>query len=95
MEGLLSSATSEARPIWGARAEKEVDGKKTNVTVATVQSVPEIEAALKEDHEATLAYIRTPVGKTSAPLYSYFALVADDPSVQIVTNAQTGTSRTC
>ncbi|MDA4805304.1 5'-nucleotidase C-terminal domain-containing protein, partial [Enterobacter hormaechei] len=45
--------------------------------------------AAKADHEATLAYVRRPVGKTSAPLYSYFALVADDPSVQIVSNAQT------
>ena len=36
-----------------------------------------------------LTYVRTPVGKTSAPLYSYFALVADDPSVQIVIQAQT------
>ena len=44
---------------------------------------------LKVEHEATLAYIRRPVGKTSAPLYSYFALVADDPSVQIVSQAQT------
>jgi 2',3'-cyclic-nucleotide 2'-phosphodiesterase / 3'-nucleotidase len=32
--------------------------------------------------------VRRPVGKTSAPLYSYFALVADDPSVQIVSQAQ-------
>jgi 2',3'-cyclic-nucleotide 2'-phosphodiesterase/3'-nucleotidase len=29
-----------------------------------------------------------PVGETSAPLHSYFALVADDPSVQIVSQAQ-------
>ncbi|MGI9355561.1 MAG: 5'-nucleotidase C-terminal domain-containing protein, partial [Rhizobiaceae bacterium] len=28
------------------------------------------------------------VGKTSAPLFSYFALVADDPSIQIVSQAQ-------
>lgn len=82
------SATSEARPIW-KREEKEVDGKKTNVTVATVASVPAVEEAVKADHEATLAYVRRPVGKTSAPLYSYFALVADDPSVQIVSQAQT------
>ena len=27
-------------------------------------------------------------GRTAAPLYSYFALVADDPSVQIVSQAQ-------
>ena len=39
---------------------------------------------MKAEHEATLAYVRRPVGKTSAPLHSYFALVADDPSVQIV-----------
>ncbi len=82
------SATSEARPIW-KREEKEVDGKKTNVTVATVASTASVEEAVKADHEATLAYVRRPVGKTSAPLYSYFALVADDPSVQIVSQAQT------
>ena len=43
---------------------------------------------MRPEHEATLAYVRRPVGKTSAPINSYFALVADDPSVQIVSNAQ-------
>ena len=33
--------------------------------------------------------VATAVGMTDAPLHSYFALVADDPSVQIVSNAQT------
>ena len=74
------SATSEARPIF-----ERVDNKNKAV-VADVQKVVD---AVKEDHEATLAYVRRPVGKTSAPLYSYFALVADDPSVQIVSQAQT------
>jgi len=74
------SATSEARPIY-----ERVD--KANKP--TVEDDPRIVDALKEDHEATLAYVRRPVGKTSAPLYSYFALVADDPSVQIVSQAQT------
>jgi 2',3'-cyclic-nucleotide 2'-phosphodiesterase/3'-nucleotidase len=54
-----------------------------------VESKADVEAAVKDEHEATLKYVRTPVGKTSAPLYSYFALVADDPSVQIVSQAQT------
>ena len=74
------SATSEARPIYERK-----DGK----IVATVGDYEKIDDALKADHEATLAYVRRPVGKTAAPLYSYFALVADDPSVQIVSNAQT------
>ncbi|MEZ5804590.1 MAG: bifunctional 2',3'-cyclic-nucleotide 2'-phosphodiesterase/3'-nucleotidase, partial [Rhizobiaceae bacterium] len=74
------SATSEARPIY-----ERIDNKNK----ALVGDVETIVAALKPDHEATLAYVRRPVGKTSAPLYSYFALVADDPSVQIVSQAQT------
>ncbi|MEI2301084.1 bifunctional 2',3'-cyclic-nucleotide 2'-phosphodiesterase/3'-nucleotidase [Ensifer sp. MJa1] len=74
------SSTSEARPIY-RREEKKV--------IAEVADKPQVLAAAQKDHEATLAYVRTPVGKTSAPLYSYFALVADDPSVQIVSQAQT------
>ena len=40
------------------------------------------------EHAQTLAYVRDKVAVSSAPIYSYFALVADDPSVQIVANAQ-------
>ncbi|MED1783642.1 bifunctional 2',3'-cyclic-nucleotide 2'-phosphodiesterase/3'-nucleotidase [Brevibacillus fortis] len=44
--------------------------------------------AVKEDHDKTVEWVRSAVGKTSSPIYSYFALVQDDPSIQIVTNAQ-------
>jgi 2',3'-cyclic-nucleotide 2'-phosphodiesterase / 3'-nucleotidase len=44
--------------------------------------------AIKEDHDATVEWVRSAVGTTTAPINSYFALVEDDPSVQIVTNAQ-------
>ncbi|MEF2072452.1 bifunctional 2',3'-cyclic-nucleotide 2'-phosphodiesterase/3'-nucleotidase [Consotaella sp. CSK11QG-6] len=70
----------ELRPIYD-RIEKEI--------VPTVESDDKVLAPVEADHEATLAYVRTPVGETAAPLYSYFALVADDPSVQIVNQAQT------
>lgn len=53
-----------------------------------VDADPDIVNAVKEDHEDTLAYIRGPVGRTTAPINSWFALVQDDPSIQIVTNAQ-------
>jgi 2',3'-cyclic-nucleotide 2'-phosphodiesterase/3'-nucleotidase len=72
--------TSEARPIYHRDEKKKV--------VADVADKKDVIDAAKAEHEATLAYVRTPVGKTSAPLYSYFALVADDPSVQIVSQAQ-------
>ena len=77
----IVDSTSEARPIYHRDANRKI--------VADVADKPEVTAAAKAEHEATLAYVRRPVGKTSAPLYSYFALVADDPSVQIVSNAQT------
>lgn len=73
--------TTEARPIYHRDDNRKV--------IADATDKPEIVAAVKAEHEATLAYVRRPVGKTSAPLYSYFALVADDPSVQIVSIAQT------
>ncbi|WP_026614137.1 bifunctional 2',3'-cyclic-nucleotide 2'-phosphodiesterase/3'-nucleotidase [Ensifer aridi] len=79
-EWRVIGSTSEARPIFRR------DGKKV---IAEVGDKPEVLAAAQKDHDATLAYVRTPVGRTSAPLYSYFALVADDPSVQIVSQAQT------
>lgn len=47
-----------------------------------------IKEIAKEAHEGTVKYVRQQVGTTSAPITSYFALVKDDPSVQIVNNAQ-------
>jgi 2',3'-cyclic-nucleotide 2'-phosphodiesterase/3'-nucleotidase len=70
----------ETRPISKRNEDRSVS--------ALVESVPEVLESVAAEHEATLAYIRRAVGKTSAPLHSYFALVADDPSVQIVSIAQ-------
>ncbi|ETT44722.1 bifunctional 2',3'-cyclic nucleotide 2'-phosphodiesterase/3'-nucleotidase precursor protein [Paenibacillus sp. FSL R7-269] len=39
-------------------------------------------------HQATIDYVNQPLGKTTAPMNSYFAMVQDDPTVQIVTYAQ-------
>ena len=75
------SHTSEARPIYKRNEDRSI--------TALVDSVPAVLASVQTDHDETLAYVRRAVGKTDAPLHSYFALVADDPSVQIVSNAQT------
>ncbi|MBM3605667.1 MAG: bifunctional 2',3'-cyclic-nucleotide 2'-phosphodiesterase/3'-nucleotidase [Alphaproteobacteria bacterium] len=70
----------EARPIYERDAENQI--------VPLVESVAAVEEATAAEHQQTLDYVRRPVGQTTAPLYSYFAMVADDPSVQIVSNAQ-------
>ena len=43
----------------------------------------------RREHEGTLAYVRRPVARSTARIHSYFALVQDDPSVQLVARAQT------
>lgn len=70
----------ETRPI----SRREEDRSITPL----VESVEPVLASVQDIHDQTLAYVRRAVGKTNAPLHSYFALVADDPSVQIVSNAQ-------
>lgn len=52
------------------------------------EAKPEIITIAKESHEATIKYVRKQVGTTTAPITSYFALVKDDPSIQIVNKAQ-------
>ena len=76
----IASFESSTRPISKRNADNE--------TVPLVESVRSVLDATEEAHEETLAYVRRSVGQTDAPLYSYFALVADDPSVQIVADAQ-------
>ena len=76
---IVTSAT-ETRPISQRNEDRSV--------TPLVDSVQKVLDATEQDHEETLAYVRRAVGKTAAPLHSYFALVADDPSVQIVSNAQ-------
>ncbi|MGR3622217.1 bifunctional 2',3'-cyclic-nucleotide 2'-phosphodiesterase/3'-nucleotidase [Pseudophaeobacter sp.] len=71
---------TEARPISRRNEDRSI--------TALVESDPQVLASVAQEHEETLAYVRRAVGKTDAPLHSYFALVADDPSVQIVSIAQ-------
>ena len=74
----MTDSQSEARPIFDAENEK-----------ALVDADPEIVDAVAEAHQGTLDYIRSEVAETEAPITSYFAQVLDDPSVQLVNQAQT------
>lgn len=75
----------DPKPIFERTADRKI--------VPKAQAEPAILATVKTDHEATLVYMREPVGATSAPITSFFALVADDPSVQIVADAQIAYAR--
>lgn len=79
-EWRVVNSSVETRPISKRNEDRSV--------TALVESDQSVLDATAQDHEETLAYVRRAVGKTAAPLHSYFALVADDPSVQIVSIAQ-------
>ncbi len=74
---LVKDSESELRAIFD---------KTTKTSLAEPDTA--VLEAVKEAHEETIKYIRQPVGTTTADIHSYFALAQDDPSIQIVTNAQ-------
>lgn len=76
----VSSAKSESRQIF----KRNEAGKK----VATVEADKRIQAAVAADHNGTLDFVNAPIGKATNDMYSYLTLVQDDPTVQIVSNAQ-------
>ncbi len=57
--------------------------------VALVDSDPPIVRATSADHARALAFIRQPIGTTARPLHSYFAQVAPDSTLRLVSDAQT------
>lgn len=65
------------RPVFDRAARKPL-----------VAPDPRIAGWVRAEHEATIAAMRAPVATTRTPIQSYFAQVADDPSVQIVADAQ-------
>ncbi|MBO9474690.1 bifunctional 2',3'-cyclic-nucleotide 2'-phosphodiesterase/3'-nucleotidase [Shimia sp. R10_1] len=79
-EWRIVSHSTEARPISKRNEDRSI--------TALVESQQNVLKSVQKEHDETLAYVRRAVGKTDAPLHSYFALVADDPSVQIVSIAQ-------
>jgi 2',3'-cyclic-nucleotide 2'-phosphodiesterase / 3'-nucleotidase len=70
----------EVRPI----ARRDADGR----TIAVVESDAAVLEAAKPAHEATLRYIRTPIGRLGTRLQTYFALIGDSSTVNLINAAQ-------
>ena len=72
-----ADARAELRPVFDRSARK-----------ALVEPDPTIAALVRSEHEGTLASMRATVAQSLSPIHSFFAQVADDPSVQLVSLAQ-------
>ncbi|SEF93131.1 2',3'-cyclic-nucleotide 2'-phosphodiesterase / 3'-nucleotidase [Bacillus sp. ok061] len=89
--GIIDMQLKKVNGTW----EVQKDQSKPQLRpIANSKGTPLVESdqklvnEIKDEHQATIDYVNTPVGETKAPINSYFSLVQDDPSVQIVTNAQ-------
>ncbi|EGP4643370.1 2',3'-cyclic-nucleotide 2'-phosphodiesterase [Escherichia coli] len=73
----VTQAKAEARPIYDIANKKSLAAEDSKLV-----------ETLKADHDATRQFVSKPIGKSADNMYSYLALVQDDPTVQVVNNAQ-------
>ncbi|WP_050616742.1 bifunctional 2',3'-cyclic-nucleotide 2'-phosphodiesterase/3'-nucleotidase [Bacillus testis] len=88
--GLIDLTLQQVDGKW-----KVVDSKSSTKQIydnAAKKPVAEVDSALAEsikaDSDEVIAYTNGKLGTTTAPIHSYFGLVQDDPSIQVVTAAQ-------
>ncbi|MDY0929214.1 bifunctional 2',3'-cyclic-nucleotide 2'-phosphodiesterase/3'-nucleotidase [Enterobacter sp. CFBP8995] len=73
----IAQGKAEARPIYDSAAKKSLAAEDADLV-----------KVLEQDHRATREFVAKPIGKSADVMYSYLSLVQDDPTVQIVNNAQ-------
>ncbi|WNJ96313.1 bifunctional 2',3'-cyclic-nucleotide 2'-phosphodiesterase/3'-nucleotidase [Vibrio ruber] len=73
----VTGSQSQARPIYDNMTHH-----------ALVPADAQLRHAVQSDHQATRQFVNQPIGRASDKMYSYLALVQDDPTVQIVNLAQ-------
>ncbi|QMV13172.1 bifunctional 2',3'-cyclic-nucleotide 2'-phosphodiesterase/3'-nucleotidase [Vibrio spartinae] len=73
----VTDSQSEARPIYDNIAHH-----------ALVSADAQLRQAVQSDHQATRQFVNQPIGRANDKMYSYLALVQDDPTIQIVNLAQ-------
>ncbi|HHT3528451.1 bifunctional 2',3'-cyclic-nucleotide 2'-phosphodiesterase/3'-nucleotidase [Enterobacter asburiae] len=73
----VTQSKAEARPIYDAAAKKSLAAEDKKLV-----------GVLKHDHDATREFVSKPIGKSADNMYSFLALVQDDPTVQVVNMAQ-------
>jgi 2',3'-cyclic-nucleotide 2'-phosphodiesterase/3'-nucleotidase len=73
----VTDSRAEIRPITDRASRKPL-----------VAADPMVAELIATEHAETLAYVRGDVASTRTPITSFFAQVTDDPSVQVVAQAQ-------
>ncbi|WP_434937842.1 bifunctional 2',3'-cyclic-nucleotide 2'-phosphodiesterase/3'-nucleotidase [Shewanella sp. HL-SH8] len=75
---VIVDSTAKSMPIYDKNAN----------TPELVQPDFGIRDAVAKEHDDTKTYVDQPIGKASSDMYSFLSLLQDDPTVQIVSDAQ-------
>ncbi|GKW30791.1 bifunctional 2',3'-cyclic-nucleotide 2'-phosphodiesterase/3'-nucleotidase [Pectobacterium brasiliense] len=73
----VEQAKAEARPIYDKAQKKSLAAEDDKLV-----------KVLSDAHQNTREFVSKPIGKSADNMYSYLSLIQDDPTVQIVNNAQ-------
>jgi 2',3'-cyclic-nucleotide 2'-phosphodiesterase/3'-nucleotidase len=75
---------------WSVEKDKTVvQARATQTGPKTfVEPDAEVAALVRAEHEATIAYVKTPVGRSAFRMTSYFADVGDPSALEVVNRAQ-------
>ncbi|WEF11317.1 bifunctional 2',3'-cyclic-nucleotide 2'-phosphodiesterase/3'-nucleotidase [Pectobacterium actinidiae] len=73
----VGQAKAEARPIYDKAQKKSLAAEDDKLV-----------KVLSDAHQNTREFVSKPIGKSADNMYSYLSLIQDDPTVQIVNNAQ-------
>ncbi len=90
--GIIDLTLSQEGDSWmvsdSAVENRAIFRREGRTSIAVVGSQQDIVDAVKSEHDSTIDWVGQPVGTITSPINSFFALVQDDPSIQIVNNAQ-------
>ncbi|WP_252177779.1 bifunctional 2',3'-cyclic-nucleotide 2'-phosphodiesterase/3'-nucleotidase [Endozoicomonas sp. 4G] len=83
---VLDDSNGQWEVVDGKAVSRPIFDRANNQSLA--KSDEAVIKAVKAEHKGTLDFVNQPIGKSSDSMYSFLALVQDDPTVQIVNDAQ-------
>jgi 2',3'-cyclic-nucleotide 2'-phosphodiesterase / 3'-nucleotidase len=84
----LQKSGSDYKVVGHSVGALPIFRREAGKVVPLAEPKAEMLAAVQADHEATLEYVRRPVGKTARAMDTYFALIGDNAAMQVISDAQ-------
>jgi 2',3'-cyclic-nucleotide 2'-phosphodiesterase / 3'-nucleotidase len=84
----LQKSGSDFKVIGHAVGALPIFKREAGRVVPEVEPKAEMLASVQADHDATLEYVRRPVGRTAKAMDTYFSLIGDNAALQVISDAQ-------